>query len=143
MLIRRTTSSGSNATVLTFSSTNQNVVCAGSISSNSDRALKDGETPVTVAEAGAIVDAVEAKKYRRNDTGEHRHGFIAQDLEAACNDPFFSHIVGSTAATDDEGDEIEGAAPIKTVDYSRLVALLWTTLRDLRSRVQELENGQP
>ena len=61
MLIRRVTSSGSSATVLTFSSTNQNVTCAGSFSSNSDRALKDGETPVTVAEAGTILDAIEAK----------------------------------------------------------------------------------
>ena len=143
MLIRRTTSSGSNATVLTLSSTNQNVTCAGSFSSNSDRALKDNETPITAAEAGAIIDQVQAKSYTRNDTGEHRHGFIAQDLEAACSDPFFSHIVGSTPATDDEGDEIEGAAPIKTVDYSRLVALLWTTVRDLRNRVQALESSQP
>ena len=142
MLIRRTNAQGSNATVLTFSSTNQNVVCAGSISSNSDRALKDGETPITVAEAGAIVDAVEAKKYTRNDTGERRHGFVAQDLEAQCIDPFFAHIVGSTPATDDEGEEIEGAAAIKTVDYSRLVAILWTTVRDLRNRLQELENVQ-
>ena len=143
MLIRRTTSSGSNATVLTFSSTNQNVVCAGSFSSNSDRSLKDGETPITVAEAGAILDAVEAKKYTRNDTGEDRHGFISQDLEAACSDPFFAHIVGSTPATDDEGEEIEGAAAIKTVDYSRLVAILWTCVQDLRSRVRELENNHP
>ena len=86
---------------------------------------------------------MEAKKYTRNDTGEDRHGFIAQDLEAACSDPFFAHIVGSTPATDDEGEEIAGAAAIKTVDYSRLVALLWTTVRDLRSRVQELENALP
>ena len=68
--------------------------------------------------------------------------FIAQDLEAACSDPFFAHIVGSTPATDDEGEEI-GAPAIKTVDYSRLVAILWTTVRDLRNRVQELENAQP
>ena len=141
MLIRRTTSSGSNATVLTFSSTNQNVTCAGSFSSNSDRVLKDNETPITVREAGLIIDTVEAKKYTRNDTGEHRHGFIAQDLEAACTGNF-APIVGSNPATDDEGEDIEGAAAIKTVDYSRLVALLWTTVRDLRSRVLELENAQ-
>jgi hypothetical protein len=42
--------------------------------------LKDNETAIEVAEAGAIVDAVQAKKYTRNDTGERRHGFIAQDL---------------------------------------------------------------
>ena len=141
MLLRRTTGSGSNATVLTFSSTNQNVVCAGSISSNSDRSLKDNETAITVAEAGAIVDAVEAKKYTRNDTGEDRHGFISQDLEAVCTGNF-AHIVGSIPATDDEGEEIEGEA-IKTVDHSRLVAILWTSVRELRSRVLELENAQP
>ena len=52
-------------------------------------------------------------------------------------------FVGSTPATDDEGEEIEGAAAIKTVDYSRLVAILWTTVRDLRNRVLELENALP
>ena len=141
MLIRRTNSSGANATVLTFSSTNQNVTCAGNFSSNSDRALKDNETPITVQEAGLIIDTVEAKKYTRNDTGEDRHGFVAQDLETACTGNF-AHIVGSTPATDDEAEEIEGAT-IKTVDYSRLVAILWTTVRELRSRVQELENALP
>ena len=65
-----------------------------------------------------------------------------EDLEAVCTGNF-AHIVGSTPATDDEGEEIEGAVAIKTVDYSRLVAILWTTVRDLRSRVQELENVQP
>ena len=104
--------------------------------------MKDNETPITVQEAGAIIDQVQAKKYTRNDTGEDRHGFIAQDLEAVCTGNF-AHIVGSTPATDDEGEEIEGAAAIKTVDYSRLVALLWTTVRELRSRVQELENALP
>ena len=142
MLIRRTNNSGANATVLTFSSTNQNVTCAGSFSSNSDRSLKNNETPITVQEAGLIIDTVEAKKYTRNDTGEDRHGFIAQDLEAACTGNF-AHIVGSSPATDDEGEEIEGAAAIKTVDYSRLVALLWTTVRDLRNRVQALESSRP
>ena len=142
MIIRRVNSSNTSVTVLTFSSTNQNIVCAGSISSNSDRALKDNETPITVQEAGMIIDNVQAKKYTRNDTGEDRHGFISQDLEAVCAGNF-AHIVGSTPATDDEGEEIEGAAAIKTVDYSRLVALLWTTVRDLRSRVQELESSQP
>ena len=143
LLIRRVTNQGASATVLTFSSTNQNVTCAGSITSNSDRALKDGETPITVAEAGAILDAVQAKKYTRNDTGERRHGFVAQDLQGECSDPFFAHIVGEIPATDSEGEEIAGAAAIKTVDYSRLVALLWTTVRDLRSRVQALESSQP
>ena len=95
-----------------------------------------------MAEAGGIVDQVQAKRYTRNDTGEHRHGFIAQDLEAACSDPFFAHIVGSTPATDDEGEEI-GAPAIKTVDYSRLVAILWTTVWDLHSTALKIDCTQP
>ena len=142
MLIRRTNAQNTSATVLTFSSTNQNVTCAGNFSSNSDRVLKDNEVAITVAEAGAIVDAVEAKKYTRNDTGEHRHGFVSQDFEAHCTG-HFAHIVGEIPATDQEGEEIEGAAPIKTVSYDRLTAILWTTVRELRSRVQELENALP
>ena len=82
------------------------------------------------------------QKYTRNDTGERRHGFVAQDLEAACTDPFFSDIVGENPATDQEGEEIPGVA-IKTVGYDRLTAILWTTVRDLRNRVQALENSQP
>ena len=34
-----------------------------------------------MAEAGAIVDAVEARKYTRNETGERRHGFVSQDFD--------------------------------------------------------------
>ena len=68
----------------------------------------------------------------------YRTGF-----EAACSDPLFAHIVGSTPATDSEGEEIEGAAAIKTVSYDRLVALLWTCVKDLHSKVQELENAPP
>ena len=80
MLIRRTNAQNTSATVLTFSSTNQNVTCAGNFSSNSDRVLKDNEVAITVAEAGAILDAVEAKKYTRNDTGERRHGFVPRSV---------------------------------------------------------------
>ena len=116
---------------------------ANNFNQSSDRAIKDNETPITAAEAAVILDAVEAKKYTRNDTGEDRHGFIAQDLEAACTGRHFAHIVGSTPAVDASGEEIEGAAAIKTVSYSPLVALLWTTARDLRSRVRELETAQP
>ena len=85
---------------------------------------------------------MEAKKYTRNDTGERRHGFISQDLGAVCTGNF-AHIVGEIPATDEEGEEIPGAAPIKTVSYDRLTAILWTTVRDLRNRVQALESSQP
>ena len=74
LFVRRVNSSGSSSSVLTCNSTNQNVTFSGNVSSNalnssSDRALKDNETPITAAEAGGTLDAVEAKRYARNDTG--------------------------------------------------------------------------
>ena len=115
---------------------------ANNYQTSSDRALKDNETPITVTQAGQIIDAMQPKLYTRNDTEEHRHGFIAQDLEVACT-ANLAQIVGSTPAVDTDGQELVGAAAIKTVDYNRLVALLWTSVRDLRNRVQKLENAQP
>ena len=82
------------------------------------------------------------KKYTRNDrNNEKRVGFIAQDLQAACAGSF-AHIVGSTTVTqeDAQGEDIPGTAQdLLTVDYARLVTVLWTTVQDLRSRVDYLE----
>ena len=37
----------------------------------------------------------------------------------------------------------EAAVKFKIVDYSRLTALLWTSVKELRSIVLMLENAQP
>ena len=65
-------------------------------------------------------------------------GFIANDLQEACQGPYAS-ILGEQPILDDEGVEVEGSTPILTVDYPRLTAILWTCVRDLRQRVATLE----
>ena len=114
-----------------------------SFTSTSDSKIKDNVENVTTAEAAAILDQVKVKKYIRNDrNGENRVGFVAQDLRAACADSHFAHIVDSTTVTqeDSEGNDIPGTEEeLLTVDYSRLVTVLWTTVQDLRSRVRHLE----
>ena len=80
-----------------------------------------------------ILTAVQAKTYVRNDQeGAPKFGFIAQEVEAAvAGKPNFECLVSSTA------DE----TPIKTLDYARLSAVLWTCVKDLYSRVQALESA--
>ena len=116
-----------------------NSITASSFQSSSDRRLKDNELECDIADVGAIVDRVSAKKYERNDrNGELRVGFIADDLKEVCQGPY-ACILGEQPILDDEGCEIEGSTPILTVDYPRLASLLWTCVRDLRQRVATLE----
>ena len=146
LIFRRTNSSGtSNATHITIPNTNtgntvfNNSITASSFQSSSDRRLKDNELECDIADVGAIVDRVSAKKYERNDrNGELRVGFIADDLKEACQG-HYACILGEQPILDDEGCEIEGSTPILTVDYPRLTSLLWTCVRDLRQRVATLE----
>ena len=142
MLIRRVNSSGTSATVLTLSSTNQNVTCAGNLIANnfissSDTKLKDDQQVAPTADASSILAAVDVKTYCRNDLdGQKRVGFIAQDLQAAC-DGHWTNIVSLSPDTDEEGTET-GTSTLQ-VDYSRLVTVLWSVCKDLTARVATLE----
>ena len=83
-----------------------------------------------------ILTDVQAKTYTRNDQGgAPKCGFIAQKILAAVRGKSnFECLVGST-----EGDDEEPS--LKTLDYARLTALLWTVCRDLSNRVRKLESA--
>ena len=102
---------------------------------SSDSRLKDNQLPMSTKDAWEILNAVQAKTYTRNDQGgAPKFGFIAQEMEAAVQGKAnFECLVGST-----EGDDEEPS--MKTLDYSRLTAILWTCVKDLHSRVQELQS---
>ena len=110
--------------------------------STSDSRLKDNQTLASLADLQAIFDAVEVKTYERNDLNmQKRVGFIAQDLESALlGHEYFEHIVGAgtiTTGETEEGEPTEEA--IKTVDYARLVCILWGVCKGLEKRVAILE----
>ena len=138
--IRRESGGGSLNTHLQFPDTQNgnafffNSVTADSFST-SDNRLKDNQQEITADEALTLLNSVTPKKYTRNDKDdEARHGFIAQELEAVCTG-HFACLVGTTDQIDDD------IPPMKTVDYARLSAILWTVCRDLNSRVQALESA--
>ena len=141
-MIRRVHSSETSATVLSLSSTNQNCTCAGNLTANnfnssSDAKLKDDQQVAPTADAAAILAAVDVKTYSRNDLdGQKRVGFIAQDLQSAC-DGNWTNIVSSSPDVDEEG--VETGTSTLQVDYSRLTTVLWSVCKDLTARVAALE----
>ena len=77
------------------------------------------------------------KTYSRNDLdGQKRIGLIAQDLQQAC-DGHWTHIISSSPDVDEEG--VETGTSTLQVDYSRLVTVLWSVVKDLTARVATLE----
>ena len=135
-----------NGTSLTVE-TSGAVVCNTSFTNNSDGRLKENHATASLTEMMAIFDAVDVKTYERNDLGgQPRVGFIAQDLEHVCTGNF-AHIVGegtkqSTATAAVDGEEPVEEQPqetFKTVDYSRLVVILWGICKDLKARIGALE----
>ena len=119
------------------------IVTGVSFTSTSDKSLKDNVEDLKVEDCMAILNAVDAKQYTRNDRGgEPRVGYIAQNLKSVCSG-HFAHIVGTTTKTEEDaqGEEIPGSErELLTVDYSRLVTILWTCLKDTNNRVTQLEN---
>ena len=104
----------------------------------SDSKLKDNQALASLSELQGIFDAVDVKTYERNDlNGQKRVGFIAQDFEAAVSGhEHFKHIVGEGTLQRTADSEVE---EIKSLDYSRLVTVLWGVCKNLEKRVQALE----
>ena len=91
---------------------------------------------MSTQDAFDISEGVQARTYTRNDLQDApKIGFIAQEMEAAVQGKAnFECLVGST-----EGDDEEPS--MKTLDYSRLTAILWTCVKELHSKVQELQSA--
>ncbi len=147
--MRFATNRFSNATSLTIE-TSGAVVCNTTFTNNSDGRLKDNQVTASLAECTAIFDAVDVKTYERNDLGgQPRVGFVAQELEAVCTGNF-AFIVGEgtrqsvSVPTGPETEEAQGEPEtFKTVDYARLVTVLWGTVKGLQQRISALEQAVP
>ena len=77
------------------------------------------------------------KTYTRNDTeeGNKRLGFIAQDVKAYLPDKF-DNIIGSNISTGEQG---ENSKEIMTMDYARMVCVLWKIVQNQNERIKALE----
>ena len=108
--------------------------------SPSDTRLQHNQTTILSATMSAIFDAFDPKVYdlqpvRADIDGqplplERRVGFIADEVKAAIAGEGWTNIIGSKPVKDDE---------YLTLDYSRLICVLWSTVEELRARVAALK----
>ena len=110
----------------------------GDPASLSDTRLKDNQEPVSLSTLVDIFDAVETKQYDLRGgidmdgqqlPSERRVGFIADEVKAAIPTEW-TNVVGSKHSGDQE---------YLTLDYSRLVTVLWGVVKQLSARVAVLE----
>jgi hypothetical protein len=92
-----------------------------------------------VTDLTSIFNAIETKEYdlvKGTDVdgaqlpSERRVGFIADDVQTAIAGSDWSNIVGAKTVNDTE---------YLTLDYSRLVCVLWGAVKGLSARVSILE----
>ena len=111
----------------------------GDPASLSDTRLKLNQAVVPATDLTSIFNAIETTEYdlvKGTDVdgaelpSERRVGFIADDVQAALANSGWSNIVGAKSVN----DEI-----YKTLDYSRLVCVLWGVVKGLSARVSILE----
>jgi hypothetical protein len=116
-------------------------ITASQYFSSSDRSLKSDIEDASLQSCQEVFDAVEVKTYERTDLAPgKRIGFIAQDVEQSLPAEF-ANLVGTRPGPD--GEEL------LTLDYSRLVCLLWGVVKlqqakiaDLTSRLEALEEAE-
>ena len=112
------------------------VVCSTSFTNNSDSKLKDNHQIANLDEIQNIFDKIDVKTYERNDLqNKKRVGFIAQDFDKVLPE-YFKHIVGDGTIQRTTESEVED---IKTLDYSRIVCILWGSLKKSNKQIAELE----
>ena len=103
----------------------------------SDQSLKSYAKAASTEDCLSMLRQVSARKYQRINlpgTGS-RLGFVAQEVESACPSAW-SNLVGTAQYAKKPG---EAETSIKTLDYSRLAAVLWQCTRSLLARVEALE----
>jgi len=112
-----------------------NLVCAGTVTQNSDRSLKDDIRDADIQSITSVFDSVNVRTYRRNDyeTTRTRIGFISQEVEAALPTDF-QNIVGEYTKEEEGKDPIA----LKTLDYSRLVCILWGVCKNQERQIEGL-----
>ena len=103
----------------------------------SDTRLKLNQTAVPIATLATQFDQIEVKEYDLQGQGsdpisnvpapsERRVGFIANDVQAAISSTAWTNIVGSKQVSEEE---------YLTLDYSRMVAILWGQVKELKARL--------
>jgi hypothetical protein len=111
-----------------------NVTFSGNVTAYSDRNKKTNITTLTTAQQ--YFDKIDAKNYVWKDTGKEDIGFVAQDVEAAGLHMF---VHNNEVHDPNTGEVVE---TIKSLDYGRMVAVLWQTVKELKQELDALKSKQ-
>jgi hypothetical protein len=115
---------------LTVNLENNDATFGGNVTAYSDARLKENVQPL-----GITLDQFKAVKPKRFDwieSGKHDIGFIAQDVEAAG----LVEVVKDFEQRNPETGELNET--YKTLDYSRMVAMLWDVVGQQQTQIEEL-----
>ena len=103
----------------------------GDAASLSDSRLKEDVTPVSGTQALSVLSQIRGCAYEREDLDQRRLGLIADEVEEAIDQLAIDNVLGSKWHNDDEH---------KTLDYSRLVALLIPAANTLKAHATRILN---
>ena len=120
----------SGTDVLTIDSSG-NLVANGNVTAYSDRNKKTNIATLTTPQQ--YFDKIDAKTFDWKSSGKQDIGFIAQDVEAAGLEMF----VQNNEVLDPSTGEI--TETVKSLDYGRMVAVLWQTVKELKQELAELK----
>jgi len=109
-----------------------NLTANGNVTAYSDRRLKDNIRDLT--EAKTYLDKISAKRFTWKDDGCEDIGFIAQDVEEAGLTEFVLETEDYDPNTGTMSD------PFKTLDYGRMVSVLWQVVKELNVEVETLKS---
>ena len=103
----------------------------GDPGSLSDTRLKDHRDSVTGDQALSVLSQIQACTYERSDLQQRRLGLIADEVETAVEQLAIDNVIGS---------KWHNGEDYKTLDYSRLVALLIPAVNHLSHEVKVLRS---
>ena len=105
----------------------------GNVTAYSDARLKENIT--SIGNSMEMFNQIDAKRYNWIDNGKNDIGFIAQDVKAAG----LVEVVKEAEDRDPETGELFDT--YLTLDYSRMVSVLWDVVKELKAEVEELKGN--
>ena len=113
--------------------TNNDATFGGNVTAYSDARLKENIT--SIGNSMEMFNQIDAKRYNWIDNGKNDIGFIAQDVKAAG----LVEVVKEAEDRDPETGELFDT--YLTLDYSRMVSVLWDVVKELKAEVEELKGN--
>lgn len=111
---------------------NNDATFGGNVTAYSDKRLKENIKPIE--NSMEMFSKIDAKRFDWIESGKGDIGFIAQDVKAAG----LTEVVKEVEDRDPETGELYDTH--LTLDYSRMVSVLWDVVKELKAEVEQLKS---